>query len=104
MIVKPEAAATVIISSGGYPGDYEKGKPISGLEAAAKVQGATVFHCGTKTVDGAVLTDGGRVLSVTGMGGTLREAVDTAYRAAAEISFARAFYRRDIAHRAFERN
>jgi phosphoribosylamine--glycine ligase len=102
--VKPEAAATVIISSGGYPGDYEKGKVIKGLAEAAKVQGATVFHCGTKSADGEVLTDGGRVLSVTGMGGTLREAVDTAYRAVAAISFEKAFFRRDIAHRAFERN
>ena len=104
VVVKPEAAATVIISSGGYPGDYEKGKVISGLAEAAKIQGATVFHCGTKSVDGAVVTDGGRVLSVTGMGGTLRDAVDTAYRAVAAISFEKAFYRRDIAHRAFERN
>jgi len=104
VIVKPEAAATVIVSSGGYPGSYEKGKRISGLDEAAKVQGATVFHCGTKSVDGSVLTDGGRVLSVTGMGGTLREAVDTAYRAVEAISFEKAFFRRDIAHRAFERN
>jgi phosphoribosylamine-glycine ligase len=66
------------------------------------VPGATVFHCGTKAAD-AVLTDGGRVLSVTGMGETLREAVDTAYRAAGLISFDRMFYRKDIAHRAFER-
>ena len=102
--MKPEAAATVIVSSGGYPGDYEKGKVIAGLAEAGKVQGATVFHCGTKLADGNVLTDGGRVLSVTGMGGTLREAVDTAYRAVSAISFDKAFYRRDIAHRAFERN
>ena len=104
VVVKPEAAATVIISSGGYPGDYEKGKEISGLSEAAKVQNAMVFHCGTKAADGAVLTDGGRVLSVTGMGGTLREAVDAAYRAVGAISFEKAFFRRDIAHRAFERN
>ena len=104
VIVKPEAAATVIVSSGGYPDSYEKGKVISGLAEAAKVQGSMVFHCGTKAVDGSVLTDGGRVLSVTGMGGTLREAVDAAYRAVGAISFEKAFFRRDIAHRAFERN
>jgi phosphoribosylamine--glycine ligase len=104
VVVKPEAAATVIISSGGYPGNYEKGKVISGLSETAKIQGATVFHCGTKSQEGLVLTDGGRVLSVTGMGGTLRDAVDTAYRAVAAITFEKAFYRRDIAHRAFERN
>ena len=103
VVVKPEAAATVIMASGGYPGGYEKGKAISGLDAAAQVDGATVFHCGTKAADGAILTDGGRVLSVTGMGATLREAVDTAYRAVGRISFDKAFYRKDIAHRAFER-
>ena len=103
VVVKPEAAATVIVSSGGYPGSYEKGKVIAGLDAAAQVPGATVFHCGTKAADGAVLTDGGRVLSVTGRGATLREAVDTAYRAVGKIAFDKAFYRKDIAHRAFER-
>ena len=103
VVVKPEPAATVIMASGGYPGGYEKGKAISGLDAAAQVDGATVFHCGTKAADGAILTDGGRVLSVTGMGATLREAVDTAYRAVGRISFDKAFYRKDIAHRAFER-
>ena len=103
VVVKPEQAATVIMASGGYPGSYEKGKAISGLQAAGGIQGATVFHCGTKAADGNVLTDGGRVLSVTGMGATLREAVDTAYRAVGEISFEKAFYRKDIAHRAFER-
>ena len=103
VVVKPEVAATVIVASGGYPGSYEKGKKITGLDAAAQVSGTTVFHCGTKVADGAVLTDGGRVLSVTGMGATLREAVDTAYLAVGKIAFDKAFYRKDIAHRAFER-
>ena len=103
VVVKPARAATVIMASGGYPGGYEKGKAINGLEAAAQVPGTIVFHCGTKAAEGAVLTDGGRVLSVTGMGATLREAVDTAYRAVGLISFDKAFYRKDIAHRAFER-
>ena len=101
VVVKSEKAATVILASGGYPGSYEKGKAIGGLDAAAQVPGATVFHCGTKAAADAVLTDGGRVLSVTGMGETLREAVDTAYRAAGLISFDGMFYRKDIAHRAF---
>ena len=103
VVVKPEAATTVILASGGYPGDYAKGKTISGLAEAAQVPGATVFHCGTKVAEGAVLTDGGRVLSVTGRGATLREAVDTAYRAVDRIAFDGAFHRKDIAHRAFER-
>ena len=102
IVVKPEAAATVIISSAGYPGSYEKGKEMSGFEAAAAA-GALVFHCGSKAVDGKIVTAGGRVLSVTGMGATLREAVDTAYAGVKEISFAGMFYRKDIAHRAFER-
>lgn len=103
VVVKPEAAATVILASGGYPGDYAKGKTISGLAEAAQVPGATVFHCGTKVAEGAVLTDGGRVLSVTGRGATLRAAVDTAYQAVGRIAFDGAFHRKDIAHRAFER-
>ena len=102
IVVKPEAAATVIISSAGYPGSYEKGKEMSGFAAAAAA-GALVFHCGSKAVDGKIVTAGGRVLSVTGMGTTLREAVDTAYAGVKEISFDGMFYRKDIAHRAFER-
>ena len=97
--VKPEAAATVIIASGGYPGSYKKGKAISGLEGNP----ALVFHCGTKEKDGVVVTSGGRVLSVTGLGANLREAVDNAYEGVGRISFDGAFHRRDIAHRAFER-
>ena len=103
VVVKPEAAATVIVASGGYPGSYEKGKEITGLDAAAQVPGAIVFHCGTKSADGRILTSGGRVLSVTGMGPTLRAAVDTAYAAVDRLSFDKAFHRKDIAHRAFER-
>ena len=104
VVVKDEVAATVICASGGYPGAYEKGKEISGLEGNP----ALVFHCGTKCVqrDGVntVVTSGGRVLSVTGMGATLREAVDKAYAGIESISFEGMFFRRDIAHRAFERD
>jgi phosphoribosylamine-glycine ligase len=62
-----------------------------------------VFHCGTKAVGSDVVTSGGRVLSVTGLGATLREAVDAAYAGVGKISFDGMFFRRDIAHRAFER-
>ena len=102
IVVKDEVAATVIVSSGGYPGSYEKGFEIKGLEEAAKT-GAIVFHCGTKADGDKVLTAGGRVLSVTGTGATLREAVDKAYAAIGCISFDKMFYRKDIAHRAFGR-
>ena len=103
IVVKPEVSATVIVASGGYPGAYEKNKEITGLEAAAE-KGALVFHCGTKFDGERLLTAGGRVLSVTGLGATLREAVDTAYDGVREISFERAFHRSDIAHRAFGRS
>ncbi len=102
IVVKDEVAATVIVSSGGYPGSYDKGFEIKGLGEAAKT-GAIVFHCGTKADGGRVLTAGGRVLSVTGSGATLREAVDKAYAAIGCISFDKMFYRKDIAHRAFDR-
>ena len=103
VVVKDEAAATVIVASNGYPGSYAKGKVISGLDDAASTEGAVVFHCGTKELDGAIVTSGGRVLSVTGVGATLKDAVDTAYAALGKISFDGAFHRSDIAHRAFER-
>ena len=100
LTVKDEVAATVILASGGYPGSYAKGKEITGLEGR---DGAIVFHCGTKLVDGKTVTSGGRVLSVTGLGATLRTAVDNAYAKAGEIAFEGMFYRKDIAHRAFGR-
>jgi phosphoribosylamine--glycine ligase len=103
VVVNDEMAATVIVASGGYPGSYAKGKPIAGLDDAAQVPGAIVFHCGTKAQEGQTLTSGGRVLSVTGLGKDLRTAVDTAYAAVAKISFDGAFHRADIAHRAFNR-
>ena len=103
IVVKPESAATVIIASGGYPGSYEKGKEIAGLDSNREQSNAIVFHCGTKVEDDKVVTAGGRVLSVTGLGATLREAVDRAYEGVSKISFEKMFYRKDIAHRAFER-
>ncbi len=109
VVVKDVVAATVIVASAGYPGSYEKGKVISGLGSRDSGAGddTIVFHCGTKSVsdDGgnSVVTSGGRVLSVTGLGSNLREAVDRAYARIAGISFDGMAYRRDIAHRAFER-
>jgi len=99
VVVKDGCAATVIVASKGYPGAYEKGKEIRGLESNP----ALVFHCGTKKEGDRTLTAGGRVLSVTGLGATLREAVDNAYAGVNRISFDGAFHRKDIAHRAFER-
>jgi phosphoribosylamine---glycine ligase len=91
-------AITVVMASGGYPGDYEKGKVISGLGNASS--DIIVFHAGTKFSKGSYLTAGGRVLNVTAMGSTLREARDRAYEAIKSIGFEGAFYRSDIGHRA----
>jgi len=91
--VTPECAVTVMLVSGGYPGDYTRGKVIHGLD---KKTGALLFHAGTKQSNGDVTTDGGRVLSVTGMGPSLEQAREQAYRTLSGISFEGAYYRRDI--------
>lgn len=90
------AAVCVILASGGYPGSYEKGKPISGLESAAQLKEVVVFHAGTKALDGQILTNGGRVLGVTALGKTLSEARALAYQAADRISFDGIQRRNDI--------
>lgn len=101
--VRPEAAATVIMAAGGYPGPYKKGTPIHGLDEAALVPDSVVFHAGTALKDGQVVTSGGRVLAVTALGADLKTAVGRAYKAISKIQFDGAHYRRDIAHRAFNR-
>jgi phosphoribosylamine--glycine ligase len=96
-----DVAVSVVIASGGYPGDYENGKPITGLEAAAALPGVTVYHAGTKIADnGDVISAGGRVLNVTATAPEFDEAVAKAYEAVRLISFDGSFYRHDIAHRA----
>jgi phosphoribosylamine--glycine ligase len=89
------AAACIVLASKGYPGAYDKGHPIEGLDRA-RDEGCIVFHAGTAARDGAVVTNGGRVLGVTATGPTLRDAVDAAYRGAAAISFTGCFSRSDI--------
>ena len=91
------ACVTVVLASGGYPGSYATGKPISGLDDAAGVEGALVFHAGTAAQDGAATTAGGRVLAVSGLGATVAEARDTAYAAADRITFDGLQRRDDIA-------
>lgn len=104
IVVRDETAATVILASAGYPGSYEKGKEIKGTGNGEWGKGnSIVFHCGTKLDGDKVVTSGGRVMSVTGLGSNLREAVDNAYDRIALISFDGMFFRKDIAHRAFER-
>ena len=98
----PEPSVCIVMSAGGYPGDYAKDEVISGLDEAN--EGATVFHAGT-TLDGDnVVTAGGRVLGVTALGPDLRTAVDNAYAAVEKISWKDAFYRKDIAHRELKRS
>jgi phosphoribosylamine--glycine ligase len=99
----PRPTVCVVMASGGYPGSYEKGKVISGLEEAAKVPGAFVFHAGTALKDGTVVTNGGRVLGVTALGEGIGEAIRRAYDAAARISWEGAYYRKDIGQKALVR-
>jgi phosphoribosylamine--glycine ligase len=96
----PGASACVVASSAGYPGSYETGKLISGLEKAAQVPGVEVFHSGTALVDGQMVTAGGRVLGVTAAADSLPEALRLAYQAMAEIQFEGIYHRRDIGRRA----
>jgi len=98
-----DAAVCVVMASGGYPGTYEVGKKIEGLDAAAAVDGVKVFHAGTALRDGAYYTSGGRVLGVTARASDLKTAVERAYEACRKISFEGAHYRRDIAGRALKR-
>jgi phosphoribosylamine--glycine ligase len=97
---KPESAVCIVMASGGYPGSYEKGRKITGLDNAARLKDVMVFHSGTAMKNGAVVTDGGRVLGVTGLGASVAVAIDNAYKGAREISFEGAHYRRDIGARA----
>ena len=97
-----EAAVCVVIASGGYPGNYDKGIPIYGIEHA-KENGAIVFHAGTKLYNDKVVTAGGRVLGVTALGDDIAKAIKNAYQAVEKITFEKSFYRKDIGHRALNR-
>jgi phosphoribosylamine---glycine ligase len=90
-------SVTVVLASGGYPGKYETGKPISGLDDAAKLEDVQIFHAGTKCANGQVKTAGGRVLGVTALGSTIEEARERAYDAVSRIHFENCHYRRDVA-------
>jgi phosphoribosylamine--glycine ligase len=100
---KPDAAVCVVLASGGYPGRYGTGLPITGIEEAEALPGVQVFHAGTARRDGVLVTAGGRVLGVHATGPDLRAAVDTAYAAADRIQFTGKHHRRDIAWRALHR-
>ncbi len=97
-----QSAAIVVLASKGYPGDYEKGKEIAGIDKAEAL-GAQVLHAGTVLKDGKLLTAGGRVLGVVGTGATLQEALDQAYAGCGQIHFDGVFYRRDIGQKGLKR-
>jgi phosphoribosylamine--glycine ligase len=103
---RAEASACVVMASGGYPGPYETGREISGLDptgALPDAEGVQVFHAGTALRAGRLVTAGGRVLGVQALGHDIREAVARAYAAAARIRFDGAHFRRDIGRRALAR-
>jgi phosphoribosylamine--glycine ligase len=95
-----KSAITVVMASAGYPGAYEKGKVIMGLDGIP--EDAVAFHAGTEFHDGSFVTHGGRVLNVTALGATLQEARDKAYEAVSRVSFEGAYFRRDIGYRALK--
>lgn len=90
------ACICVVMASAGYPGAYEKGKPITGIEEAEREESVIVFHAGTAVKDGQLVTAGGRVLGVTAVGKDFNEAAERVYRAIRKIHFDGAQYRSDI--------
>ncbi len=101
--IDPRPAACVIMAAKGYPGQYDKGMVVSGLETIRKIDGIEVFHSGTAMKEGQIVTAGGRVLGVTATGETLEQAVSRAYEAIPAVSFDNEYHRPDIGHRAIKR-
>ncbi|ABA89470.1 phosphoribosylamine--glycine ligase [Syntrophotalea carbinolica DSM 2380] len=98
-----KAAVCVVMASGGYPGDYAKGHAIDGLDAAAGIEDLVVFHAGTTLQDDSIVTAGGRVLGVTGLGTTVAEAIERAYQGVKTINWKDVHYRSDIGRKALNR-
>lgn len=96
------AAVCVVLASGGYPGKYEKGIPITGIDKVDQLEGAYVFHAGTKQNNDQTVTSGGRVLGVTALGDGIKLAIDKAYQAVAFINFKGMHYRKDIGKKAIK--
>jgi phosphoribosylamine--glycine ligase len=91
--IDPRSATTIMVVSGGYPEDYEKGKIISGIES---VSDSIVFHAGTKMIDGQIVTNGGRVLAVTSYGDNFKEAIQKSYQNIEKLDFDKMYFRKDI--------
>jgi phosphoribosylamine--glycine ligase len=98
---KPEVSSCVVVAAGGYPGNYERGKVISGTDIA-KERGTIVFHAGTQLKQDRVVSDGGRVLAVTATASDFKTAIDRAYEGVRAIKFEGMYYRQDIAQRALQ--
>ncbi len=101
---RPESAVCVVMASGGYPGPHDTGVPIDGLESVARIRDVMVFHAGTASVGGKVVTNGGRILGVTALGKDIPEAIDRAYRTVEKIHWPGVHYRTDIGRKAVERS
>lgn len=97
-----DASCCVVVSSGGYPGSFDSGKPISGLDKVSQLANVKVFHAGTARRDGSLVTSGGRVLGVTARAPRLEDAIARAYQAVEMISFEGMYYRKDIGKRALK--
>jgi phosphoribosylamine--glycine ligase len=91
--IDPRSATTIMVVSGGYPEDYEKGKVITGLDA---IEGSIAFHAGTKTVNGTTVSNGGRVIAMTSYGETFEEAIKKSYQNIAKLHFDKMYFRKDI--------
>jgi phosphoribosylamine--glycine ligase len=100
----PRPAVCVVMASGGYPGKYEKGKTIEGIEEAEKIKDVVVFHAGTKKDGSRIVTNGGRVLGVTGLGKDIQSAINRAYEAVAKIHWDGVHYRKDIGAKAIAKS
>ncbi len=98
-----EACVCVVVASGGYPGSYEKGKEIKGLDEISKMDGVVAFHAGTAKKNGKIVTNGGRVLGITALGSTIKGAIDRTYQAVGKIQFEGMHCRRDIGAKALVR-
>ena len=102
MKIDPRPTVCVVMASGGYPGSYENGKIIKGLTKVSDIDGVEVFHAGTARKNGRTVTNGGRVLGITAVGNTLKEAIGKSYAAVDKIEWTNCYYRRDIGGKALQ--